>query len=77
MRTAKIGPDLWFSPGQKKKSSHKETSSNSAPLISISYKESNGNNKVKPMITFNVLKGIPDNANFREGSYNCQDTEYI
>ena len=53
------------------------TSSNSAPLISISYKESNGNNKVKPMITLNVLKGIPDNANFREGSYNCQDTEYI
>ena len=49
--------------------------SNSAPLISVSYKDSDGNNKVKPMITFNVLKGIPDNANFREGSYNCQDTD--
>ena len=51
------------------------TSSNSAPLISISYKESNGKNEVKPMITSHVLKGIPDNANFREGSYNCQDTD--
>ena len=31
--------------------------------------------RILEIYLYNVLKGIPDNANFREGSYNCQDTD--